>query len=120
MIRGPPACPEGLSIVAAPRTALVIIIAVIALPALLKLRRNRSGRVTLAVAGIDIGTVSARNGIVAIASTATIVLPCGLFLRRQVAVGVAHAVAGADVPAVAARRWVHRDTVLNLMNLTEL
>jgi hypothetical protein len=120
MIRGPPVCPEGLSIVAAPRTALVIIIAVIALPALLKLRRNRSGRVTLAVAGIDIGTVSARNGIVAIASTASIVLPCGLFLRRQVAVGVAHAVAGADVPAVAARRWVHRDTVLNLMNLTEL
>jgi hypothetical protein len=112
--------PRGRSIVTAPWTALVIIIAVIALPALLKLRRNRSVRVALAVAGIDIGTVSARNGIVARASAATIVLPSGLFLRRQVAVGVAHAVAGADVPAVAARRWVYRDTVLNLMNLTEL
>src|SRR3954447_20348290 len=63
--------PRGRSIVTAPWTALVIIIAVIALPALLKLRRNRSVRVALAVAGIDIGTVSARNGIVARASAAT-------------------------------------------------
>jgi hypothetical protein len=111
----------GLSIVTAPRTALVVIITTVrTLPALLKLRRNRSGRVTLAVAGIDIGTVSARNWMAAIPSITLIVLPCGLFLRRQVAVRVAHAIAGTHVPAVAARRRMYRDTVLNLMNLPEL
>jgi len=106
---------RGLSIVAAPRTRFVVI-AVIALSALLKLRRDGASRVALSVSRIDVCTVATRNRVMAI-STAAIVTSRGLLLGRQVSVWITHAVAGADVPPVAAGRPLNRHAILDGLDL---
>jgi hypothetical protein len=76
-------------VVLPPARLIVSAVTIILLPALLKSRRHRPGRIALAIPYIDVGTVSARHGI---SATPVVALPGGLILRRNYSVGKASAI----------------------------